>query len=462
MQHVIRHKLEGKKVMILGFGREGQSSFRLIRKLLPGMNLTIADASENIASDPLLREDPSVTLFTGKGYLEHLNDYEVILKTPGITLQQLGGKIPSEKISSQTDLFLQAYSNQVIGVTGTKGKSTTATLIFHILKQAGKDALLLGNIGRPAFNYTDDIHPGTLIVFELSSHQLEFLTTAPRIAILLNLFQEHLDAYASFRDYRLAKWNIVKFQHRDDPVIFNADDPLVQELMKEFRPERRYLPFSRETELADGCFIRDHFIYYAEDCRYTPVVDLNKKIHLKGNHNRNNILAAVAACRELGLDNEEIEEGVLSFRGLEHRMEFIGKFRGIEFYDDSISTIPESCIAAVKALENVDTLIIGGFDRGVDYSGLEEFFLQSDITNLIFTGDAGRRIYSEMKNKERKGRNYFVLDRFAEFADIAFRYTASGKICLLSPAAASYDEFTNFEERGNRFKELVLQSGTRT
>ncbi len=456
MDDLIREKLEGRNAVILGFGREGQSTFKLIRKVLPSQTLTIADTDESVAGSPLLKDDENIRLIFGENYLDELHRFDLIIKSPGITLKDTNGRIAMEKITSQTNLFLEAYAGQVIGVTGTKGKSTTATLIYHILKHAGKDAILLGNIGRPAFNYVDDIRPDTKIVFELSSHQLEYITVAPRISILLNLYQEHLDAYHTFKEYCLAKWNIVKWQNEDDHFIFNADDPKIRELMDEFRLRRNFLPFSLETELADGCYIMDGFIRYSEECIAEKIIDLKKKIRLRGEHNLKNIMAAVAACKIAGTGNLEIEEGVLSFRGLEHRMEYVGNYRGIEFYDDSISTIPESCMEAVKALETVDTLILGGFDRGVDYSGLASFLLKSGVRNFIFTGEAGKKINEAMKNEGMKNeKNYFVISRFDEYIDIAIKNTEAGKICLLSPAAASYDEFVNFEERGKKFKELA-------
>jgi UDP-N-acetylmuramoylalanine--D-glutamate ligase len=185
------------------------------------------------------------------------------------------------------------------------------------------------------------------------------------------------------------------------------------------------------------------------------ILDLNRKRKLKGDHNLMNIMAAVNVCKVLGIPDKFITEGITSFRGLEHRIEYVGQFHGIDFYNDSIATIPEACIEAVKALGNVDTLILGGFDRGIDYSNLARFLSASDVRNLIFTGEAGRRILHEIREIRNPGQTLFLLTRFEEFAGIVLQVTRPGSVCLLSPAAASYDEFTNFEERGRRFKELV-------
>jgi UDP-N-acetylmuramoyl-L-alanine---L-glutamate ligase len=458
MTDFLRKILADKNIVLLGFGREGQSSFSLIRKVLPQIPLCIADADGSVTSNPLANNDPNVHFKLGPDYLKGLDEFDLILKTPGISLKDIDYTIDREKITSQTDLFLQVYSNQVIGITGTKGKSTTSTLLHSVLKRAGRDAILLGNIGRPAFNCIEDIHHDTIVVYEMSSHQLEYISVAPHISILLNLFQEHLDAYHSFRNYQLAKMNILRFQNENDFFVYNADDKIISDRIIEFHINRNYQPFSLKTVLADGSFVKDGMIIYSEDCIGQAVFDLNKKRKLKGDHNVRNIMAVINACKILEIENEIIQEGIAGFTGLEHRMEYIGKFRGISFYNDSIATIPEATIEAIKALEKVDTLILGGFDRGIDYTGLAGFLSSSMIRNFICTGEAGKRIINLLKPLKRKDQKLFLIPQFDEFLRLALKHTLPGNICLLSPAAASYDEFQNFEMRGKRFKELVKSS----
>jgi UDP-N-acetylmuramoylalanine--D-glutamate ligase len=315
----------------------------------------------------------------------------------------------------------------------------------------------MGNIGRPAFDFTDEISPATNLIFELSSHQLEYITCSPHLAVLLNIYQEHLDAYASFHDYQLAKMNILKFQRPGDYFFFNDDDENIRNLISTINLPCHLIPFSFGTVSAEGCYIKDEKIVYSSAGLTEVILDLSRKIKLKGNHNLMNIMAAAGVCRRIGTDPEIIAEGITSFRGLEHRIEYVGEYQGIHFYNDSIATIPEACIAAVKALGNVDTLILGGFDRGIDYSGLAKFLSASDVRNLIFTGEAGRRILHEIRDIKKPGQTMFLLSRFDEFSDIVPEVTRKGSVCLLSPAAASYDEFRNFELRGKRFKELVLK-----
>ena len=334
---------------------------------------------------------------------------------------------------------MQAYAPQVIGVTGSKGKSTTCSLITHIINTAGKDAILLGNIGTPAFHFLDHISPDTHIVDELSSHQLEYIHRAPHVAVLLNLYEEHLDAYDSFRDYQLAKLNIARLQVTKDMFVYNADDKLICEHLKSMTLKQKRLPFSLEKPFTNERFRNIHNRY------------------LKGEHNQQNIMAAIVVSLLRGIDEEAILDGLASFKGLAHRMEDVGFYHRIQWYNDSIATIPEACMAAVRSLPDVDTLILGGFDRGINYNELALFLISSDVKNLILVGDAGRRIGTEIEKTIKAGKRLFYINRFDDFLPIALEHTRPGATCLLSPAAASYDEFRSFEERGFRFSDLVKE-----
>ena len=476
IEKLIRKRFENKSILLLGFGREGQSTYALLRKIFPSKVLAIADLNEEILENPLVRNDDALHVITGAGYLDHLAGYDIVFRSPGIPVWQMISSasgftdspselsqkclVPREKITSQTELFLECYSEQVIGVTGTKGKSTTSSLIHHILKTAGKDTLLAGNIGNPVFHFIDIITPGTQIVFELSSHQLEFLKVAPRIAVFLNLYQEHLDAYENYEAYQLAKINMVKFQQQGDYIIYNADDERVDSLVGPFLKNLRGFPFSLVKQPSPGGFSRDGYVWFSDGKTELPVWKIHQDRFLRGEHNLMNIMAAVNVSMVCGIDTEMIQDGIGTFKGLEHRLEYVGEYGRIHFYNDSIATIPEACIEAIKAVPGVDTLIAGGFDRGIDYSGLADFISRSDIRNLILVGAAGKRIMEYLLLIRHTGKKIFFISRFDEFKAIAFRETRPGHACLLSPAAASYDEFKNFEERGKRFRELV--SGGRT
>ena len=325
------------------------------------------------------------------------------------------------------------------------------------MKTAGIDALLAGNIGNPVFHFIELIKPETKIIFELSSHQLEYISVAPHISVLLNLYEEHLDAYPGYEAYQLAKVNITRYQQENDYLIFNLDDELVKGHLKTYQTMRKCYPFSVEKEPQQGGFIRGGWICFSDGSIVVPVWKIHQDRFLRGEHNRKNLLAAVIVAMICGIGPEMIEDGIATFKGLEHRMEYVGEFRKIHFYNDSIATIPEACMEAVKAIPNVDTLIAGGFDRGIGYAKLAEFLSISTVRNLILVGAAGKRIGEYLEQNNLSGKKLFYISRFDDFRDIAFLETRPGYACLLSPAAASYDEFKNFEERGKRFRELVKE-----
>lgn len=452
-KEIILHQLEDKKIVILGFGKEGVSSYHFIRKYFPQMHLTIADKSTALNVSDL--HDDNLTVVTGEAYNRGLNDFDLIFKTPGVNLNHLDYYIDPEKITSQTDLFLQAYHDQIIGVTGTKGKSTTSSLIFHLLHDANRKAILSGNIGIPFFDVIEQIEDDTVVVAELSAHQLEYLHVAPHIAILLNIYQEHLDHFNSFSNYQLAKLNITKYQQEDDVLIYNLDDEHIEQLLVANDYTRRYLRYSRNEVVAEGAYSVGSKIMVAHHREVVAQLELGDCENLPGVHNYNNIMAAVLACRQVGLTETEILTHLKTFKGLPHRIELIGKFNDILFYNDSISTIPETAIAAIKTLKKVDTLILGGFDRGIEYDALIDFLHENPIRNVVFTGPAGKRIFDEWKTKYPLPENFILENDFEEIVLFAYQHTEAGKICLLSPAASSYDQFKNFIERGNVFKSLV-------
>jgi len=274
---------------------------------------------------------------------------------------------------------------------------------------------------------------------------------------LLNLFQEHLDAYPDYEAYQLAKVNIAKFQQEGDYLIFNLDDERVEGHLRPFLDQRQSFPFSVLREPQPGGFIRNGWICFSDGAKLISVWKIHQDRFLRGEHNLKNILAAVNVAMILGTEPQVIEDGIATFKGLEHRLEYVGEFGKIHFYNDSIATIPEACMEAVRAIPKVDTLVAGGFDRGIDYAMLAGFLCKSKVRNFILAGAAGKRIGEHMERLDLNEKNIFYILHFDEFRDIAVRETRPGYACLLSPAAASYDEFNNFEERGQRFRDLVKQ-----
>ncbi len=452
------------EVAILGYGLEGRSTHRVLRLLFPDMKLVICDSNPNLQPIMLSGDTPHTTAwFLGDRWLEGLNEARMVMKSPGIPLHVLGRLPEHLSLSSQTEVFLNLFRNQIAGITGTKGKSTTASLLYHILGEAGRDVVLLGNIGKPAFDHIDNISPATRIVFEMSSHQLHHIGASPSMSILLNIFEEHLDYYKSFDPYRQAKINIARWQQPGDHLIYNADNHWVnQEVSQLDNAARRWrLGLPKGDEAGIYCQ-HDHLVL--QDQGETLVFDgLCRNRLLRGNHNLINIGAATLAAHLLGISQDVIAKAVAGFSGLAHRLEYVGSFRGVQCYNDAIATIPEATVAALKALPATQSLILGGMDRGVSYSDLMDYVSQSPVENICFTGEAGRRMHamaSDIPAFSAKQLNWF--SEFEKAAWHALHHTSRGKICLLSPAAPSYDAFSNFEEKGRCFRQIVSSASNST
>ena len=423
---LILNRLRGKRILILGFGREGKSTLRFLQKYLPEAVVAVADknAMEGV-------------IHSGEHYLEAMYDYDIVIKTPGISLKDFNTK--GIEITSQTDLFLSQFHAQTIGITGTKGKSTTTSLIYHLLKSSGRDAILTGNIGIPCFDVIEDIKPESIVVYELSAHQLEYVHNSPRVGVLLNIFEEHLDHFGTMQRYTEAKLNIMRYMGEDDMAVVH--ESLMEEAWSLF-----------VNNIVFSLFDIDDLV----DCTALP---------LKGEHNLLNVKAALLACYAYGVDALELVPYLYTFKPLEHRLEQVGTFGGVTFVNDSISTIPQATISACEALGRVDFLLLGGFDRGIDYQPLVEYLKAHPVPYLLFTGKAGERMMHLIAkvaepavtehSRSIEGSTLFYYATMEE----AFSYVAAnakpGDICLLSPAASSYDQYKNFEERGGKFKALT-------
>ena len=342
------------------------------------------------------------------------------------------------------ELFLQFFDNYTIGITGTKGKSTTSSLIYTILKDQNKDVLLLGNIGKPIFDYINEISNTTILVLEMSAHQLEFMKYSPNISILLNLFEEHLDHYKSYEDYIAAKCNIYKYQHENDYFLYSLDNETLKEHIK--NPKAKTYTISI-NEKADIYLKNDDVIFNNK-----KIYDRNQKRNLVGDYNLSNIMFTLVVSEILKLDLNKSINSINNFKTLKHRLEFVGNFDGINYYDNSIATVPMATIEAIKALKNVDTLIIGGMDRGIDYTDFIKYLDSSDISNIVCMPKTGHDIAKKLKNKKT-----FIVNTLEEAVDISKKVTGKNMSCLLSPAAASYGFFKNFEEKGDLFQKLVKQ-----
>lgn len=420
----IFRRLRGKKILIAGFGREGKSTLRFLQKYLPNAVVGIADKNESAFQDI---DEQSYNLYSGDNYLDAASQYDIVIKTPGISVKDID--VNRKKISSQTDLFLEAFHNQVIGVTGTKGKSTTSTLIYHLLKESGKDVILAGNIGIPILDCVQNINRRTIIVYELSAHQLQFINRSPHIGVLLNVFEEHLDHFGTFEKYKDAKINVMRYMGESDIAILN-------------------------NKLCFESLILDKKCVDFENYNFDDYNIKWEELPLLGEHNKLNVKAALCACYAFGLTINELIPHLYTFKPLEHRQEFVGTFKGVKFFNDSISTIPQATIAALNTIKNVNFLLLGGFDRGIDYEPLAYFLKYNELPFIMITGEAGQSIKKQLDNVGYNGNVVEYEDMESAFIFIK-NNAKEGDVCLLSPAAASYDRYKNFEERGKIFKEFA-------
>lgn len=389
-------RLDNKRILIWGKGREGKSTETFLKEHCPGASYDLVEGKED-----------EIQKLSGS--------YDLIIKSPGIITH-----IDNPKYISQTRLFMEQFGSQVVGITGTKGKSTTSSLLYHVLSEVRGNAILCGNIGLPCFDYYDKIDDGSIIVYELSCHQLSDLETSPHVAVFLNLYEDHLDRYITMENYFNAKKNITIHQKPEDFLFYGNDVPPI-----ETASQKILLNFDESM----------HF-------------DMN----LKGAHNQFNATFVYRICTEVfGLDPEKVRSSIETFTGLHHRLEFVGNFDGIDFYNDSISTIPQATIQAATSIANTGTLLIGGMDRGIDYTALIEFVKGHPEYQYIFSYESGKRIYEDVGDLSY---THLVSD-LKESIRLGKKLTPAGKACILSPAAASYTHFKDFEERGNKFCQIL-------
>ena len=447
MYNKILEKLNNKNIAILGFGKEGKSTYNFIRRY-SNQTLTILDKNDILKNNEYLKEDKNLKIITGDTYLNNLEQYDLIIKAPGIALLNIDLKNIEDKLTSQLELILEVNKKNIIGITGTKGKSTTTSLLYNIIKDQNENTFLLGNIGNPILDYIEKFNEESILVIEMSSHQLEFVHQSPHIGVILNLYQDHLDHTGTLEKYHNDKMHMFKYQDESDIGIYDGQNEYLINLVNKNNYKSKLYNF-KVNEKAD-IYVENNKIYYNNEMIY----DGNQQRNLIGSHNLKNIMVTLLITKLLNLDIEKATKVVNKFNPLEHRLERVGTYNNITYFNDTIATIPEATINGINGLGNVDTLIFGGMDRNIDYSKFIEFLKTSNITNLIGLPETGHKICKILKEKNTN-KNIYIVETIDEAVDIADKQTKKNHICLLSPAASSYNKFKNFEEKGNYYKNVI-------
>lgn len=437
---------KNKNIAIVGYGITGQELMRFLIK--QGAFITICDQKSKIKIEK--KYQSKINLKLGKNYLKNLDKFDLIFISPGVPLSLINFKKIKNKINTDIKLFFDLCSKPIIGITGTNGKTTTTSLISQILKIGGKNVLTGGNIGTVLINQLNKINSISSVVLELSSFQLELLKKSPHIAVILNITPDHMDRYKNFSEYKRAKFNIVKYQNKQDYAILNYDDINVRKLKNKINSQ--VLFFSTQKILKRGAFLDNDFLVVKDKNKQLRICH-RSEIKILGLHNLSNVLAAILVGYLLKIPINKIKKAIISFKGVEHRLEFVTQKNKVNFYNDSKATTPESTMAALSAFNSPVILIAGGYDKKANFKKLVKVILKK-VKILILIGQTASKIYS-LCRKENKKIPIYLAKTLSEAVKKAYQNSEKGDNILLSPACASYDMFNNFEERGKKFKEIV-------
>lgn len=449
---------KNKKVAILGLGIEAVSSAEILVKKGASVWVLDKEQKDNIDHNLITQiEKSDLKCIFGENYLDTLSDYDVIVRSPGVrrlTPELLEAEKKGVVITSQIKLFFELCPCPIIGVTGTKGKGTTSTLIYNTLKEAGMDAFLGGNIGVPPLTFLDSLQDSSIVVLELSSFQLQDLTKSPHISVVLMITSEHLDHHSTVEEYIDAKRNLLRFQTKEDFAVINRDYPASNE--SDVYTDGKVFYVSRERETNNGCFALNGKVIVRRNDSDDEIISTSE-IALPGKHNLENVCAAVMAARLAGVGKKYIISVLKSFTGLPHRLEFVSEINGVKYYDDSFSTTPETSIAAIEAFDQPKILILGGSSKGSDFTQLGKVIRESEsIKAIIGIGEEWEEIRSKIGDQRSKILLIEGANDMKTIVAAASKIAKNGEVVLLSPACASFGMFKNYKERGEQFKKEVL------
>ena len=448
--------LKNKKIAIIGLG---VSNIPLIDYLHDFQaKITVFDKrnEEKIDKGVLEKiENYKISKNFGENYLSNLKDFDIIFKSPSCRpdLPEIEAEVKRGAIlTSEIEKVLELAPCKIIAVTGSDGKTTTTSLIYEIVKQKYK-AYLGGNIGIPLFTKIKEMQPENVVVLELSSFQLMTMKKSPDIAVVTNVTPNHLDIHKSYEEYIEAKKNIFLNQNEDNTLVLNYDNEITKNFAK--TAKSKVIFFSSKEKIENGVIYDDGIIKISEDGLRRHLLKL-KDTHLRGTHNAENICAAVAATKDLVQIEDQIN-AIKGFEGVPHRIEFVREINGSKWYNDSIASSPTRTIAGLNSFDEEIVLIAGGYDKHLDYEPIAKPILDK-VKTLILLGQTSGKILNAVKEKQGElgiKIDIFKVDTLEEAVEKAKMEAKPNQVVLFSPASASFDMFKNFEERGNKFKELV-------
>ena len=446
--------LSNKKIAIIG---AGVSNIPLMEVLISnGNDITIFDKKEinNMPEEAIkIIQKNNIKTFSGENYLENLVGFDVIFRSPSILPTNAYLEKEASRgalITTEIEQVIRLAPCKIIGITGSKGKTTTTTIINEILTNLGYKTYLGGNIGIPLYSKLNNMNKEDIVILELSSFQLMNMKVSPNIAVVTNISPDHLDVHSSYEEYINAKKEIYLNQNKNDILVLNKDDDIVKNFANDAKGTIRY--FSKNN-LKDSYILDNDYISYNGQ----HIID-TKKLLLKGSHNYLNIAASLNAIKDyIHVSNEELERIISEINPVHHRLEFVRVINGVKWYNDSASTTPDKALAGINAFTEKIVLIAGGSDKNISYTPLAKPIAKK-VSKLILFGQTKNKIYDEIMKLPRgltKNLNIYVLDTLDEVIECAYQVSENGEVVLFSPASASFDMFKNAYQRGDIFKEKV-------
>ncbi len=443
-QH-LEKQFADKKILILGLAREGLSTYHYLHHLFPNLVITLMDQAEHIEGLATNQLFQNTTLLLGPAtYLKNLDRFDLIFKTPSLPIREAALQTFLEnggEVTTQSDQFLQVYRQQTVGVTGTKGKSTTSAVIAHILNTVKKQAILAGNIGIPLFDIDSELTPKTTVVVEMSSYQLETVHASPHWAIWINLFSEHLNYHGSFANYAAAKQKITQFQLPTDFLIYNQGFPVINEQIQSSSAIK--IPFQQFHDLQE-----------VESAVQAKIASSLSEVFLTAD-----FPAILQLMKLFDIDLKMVISALTTFTNLPHRLETITSRRGPIFIDDTLATIPEATVAAIHAFPHIQIIILGGYDRGIEYDLVVREVVKAKVPVIIFFRPSGEKMNQILEKNftfAKRPRVFFATD-MQSAVKLSYENASTNQVVLLSPASPSYGQFKDYQDKSAQFRDWIAK-----